>query len=681
MNISPNEKMNGNPALKYRPDIDGLRCVAVLSVFIFHLMPWRMPGGFVGVDVFFVISGYLISAIMFSEIASRQFSVLRFYERRVRRILPALFAMLLVITVVMSVLLLPIEFSEYAKSVLAATFSASNFFFWTRSGYFDNPTSNPLLHTWSLAVEEQFYILFPIFLVITRRFAPQKLKHGVVALFLISLAASAIVVRQHPSAAFYMPYTRAWELLLGTIISLGLFPRFRARWYREAATLVGIGLVGYSVFRFSSQTPFPGLAALVPCVGTAIIIAAGESGVSLVGQALSLRPIVFVGLISYSLYLWHWPLIVLNGYGVSVSILSRLPHILTAHMSPQTMNRAADLIVAFVLATLSWRFVERPFRSRPRRIERKPLFIASAAVMAVLSIAAIAIVEAQGFPGRFPARAVQLASANAGHVSPTLGRLGNCVITEGNQESVFTSDACMKTAAGRDTYLLVGDSHAGALWEGLESALPNSNVLLAAVWTCLPSIRPAGNETCRRMLDFVFNKYLPAHPVKGLLLEARWSGDDLRGIGQVVAWAKAHGTKVTIFGPVAEYDSSLPRLLAYSVAWRQPDLAEHHRSAFSGSLDAQMRDVSQRDWHVCYASLYRASCSKGQCLEFADDKQEVPLLRDADHLSEEGSKLVARRMLETGELSCMLNAPSSSHIASGTEGQSQLLDPPGHPTK
>src|SRR5579862_9041968 len=161
-----------NTTLKYRPDIDGLRCVAVLSVLAFHLSPNRMPGGFVGVDVFFVISGYLISAIVFSEINESRFSIVGFYERRVRRIFPALFAMLIVVSAVLSFLLLPSEFTQYAKSVIAATTSSSNFYFWQHSGYFDSPTSFPLLHTWSLAVEEQFYILFPLFLLMVRKFFP-----------------------------------------------------------------------------------------------------------------------------------------------------------------------------------------------------------------------------------------------------------------------------------------------------------------------------------------------------------------------------------------------------------------------------------------------------------------------------------------------------------------------------
>ena len=207
------------------------------------------------------------------------------------------------------VYLLPAELVAYSKSMLAATASASNFYFWQHSGYFDSPTSYPLLHTWSLAVEEQFYIFFPLFLMLVRKFFPTRLRLSVIVLFCASLAASVVVVSQNRGTAFYMPYTRAWELLLGTLLSLGMFPHLRWSWLRNLATIIGIGLIAFSVLFYTEQTLFPGLSALAPCVGSALIIGAGESGSSVIGKILSWRPIVFIGLISYSLYLWHWPVI------------------------------------------------------------------------------------------------------------------------------------------------------------------------------------------------------------------------------------------------------------------------------------------------------------------------------------------------------------------------------------
>lgn len=646
------EASSRNSVLKYRPDLDGLRAVAILSVLAYHLSPTRGSGGFVGVDVFFVLSGYLISAIIFKEIATCRFSVLAFYERRMRRIFPALFGMLIVVSTVISFFLLPNEFIGYAKSVIAATTSSSNFYFWQHSGYFDSPTSNPMLHTWSLAVEEQFYVLFPIFLLITRRFFAQWLKQSVVILLFASLAASVATVYYNVTTAFYMPYTRAWELLLGTVISLGLFPRLRLAVVRNGVTLLGIGMIGYSVLRYSPQTPFPGLAAVVPCVGSALIIGAGESGSTLVGKALSWRPMVFIGLISYSLYLYHWPVIILNDLGLSVNFSAIVPHRWAFLLMSQTSNKVMELLVSFVLAVLSWRFVERPFRSYPRRIERRPLF-APAAVMIVLLLSSGAVIYASGFPGRFPSRAVQVASFLAPPGASNLGQLGDCVITEGNRAAVFDNSHCLQRTPGKETYLLLGDSHAGSLWDGLKTSLPSSNVPLAAVWGCRPSIHPEGSPLCKQMMDFIFQKYLPSHAIQGLLLEARWYSKDLNEVGEIVTWAKAHGVMVIVFGPVAEYDAPLPRLLAYSIAWNKPNLAQQHRVAYSPVMDAQMRNLAENRWHVFYVSLYQATCESDRCLEYADEKKGIPLLNDADHLSEDGSRVLVRQLFRLGELDCL----------------------------
>ena len=646
-----------NAALKYRPDVDGLRAVAILSVMAFHIWPWRVSGGFVGVDVFFVISGYLISSILFAEIASGRFSVLAFYERRIRRILPALFGMLIIFSAVISFFLLPNELIDYAKSLIAATTSTSNFYFWQHSGYFAAPMSKPLLHTWSLAVEEQFYLTFPVFLLLTRRFFPRLLKHAVVALFFASLAASIFAVRHDQNTAFYMPYTRAWELLLGTIVSLRFFPRLPQAWQRNAVTLFGMGMIAYSALRYRPETPFPGFAALLPCVGSALIIGAGESGRTLVGKALSWRPVVFIGLISYSLYLWHWPVIILNDLGVSVNLNEAFSGNPLAVLLMRS-SRLMEFAISMLLAVLSWRFVERPFRrSSSKRIERQPLFAFSATVIVALVALSAIVNSANGFPARFPSRAVQIAAFRLPPDS-MIGQLGNCVITERNQTTVFEERQCLGIDPAKETYLLLGDSHAYSLWNGLKTSLPNANVLLAAAWGCSASLhRDAYRErigevsrVCGEMMNFVFQQYLPAHTIQALLVSYRWKSKDLDGLASVVTWAKANGIRVVLFGPVAEYDAPLPRLLAYSIAWNKPKLAQQHLAPYSAVMDSQMRTLAEHTWHVDYVSLFEATCDSDRCLEYADDKNEIPLLQDGDHLSEEGSKFLVRRLSGFGKL-------------------------------
>jgi peptidoglycan/LPS O-acetylase OafA/YrhL len=565
-----------------------------------------MAGGFVGVDVFFVISGYLISAIVFSEVATSSFSILAFYERRIRRIFPALFGMLIVFSMVASYYLLPTEFVDFAKSLLAAATSTSNFYFWKHSGYFDSPTSSPLLHTWSLAVEEQFYILFPIFLVAVRRFFPERLRIGVVILFFASLVTSAVMVPIDSATAFYMPYTRAWELLLGTILSLGMFPRLHSSLMRNVATLAGMGLILFSILTYNTHTPFPGLAALPPCIGSVLIIGAGEFGSSLVGAVLSWRPLVFIGLISYSLYLWHWPVIILHELGLSVNLQGVLPLHYANKFAAFRLDMYMEIVISFVLAILSWRFVERPFRSRPLRVRRRPLFALSAAAMAAVIAFSGAVIFAGGFKGRFPPASVKVASFLGNHDAANFAQVKGCLVTESTRSAVVDSDQCLRTGEGKRNYLLIGDSLAGALWSGLSSSLPDDHVLLATASNCKPFIHPVGSSDCKKEMNYIFQTYLPAHTIQALLLEGRWTPDNMGELTETIEWAKQRHLPVIVFGPVPEYDAPLPRLLAYSIARHQPDLASRHRVASRGVMDAQMQSLAASTWHVPYISLYQA---------------------------------------------------------------------------
>jgi len=534
--------------------------------------------------------------------------------------------------------------------LLAAVTSSSNFYFWRHSGYFDLPESNPLLHTWSLAVEEQFYILFPICLVAIRWLFPQRLRIAVLILFFASLATSVAMVHYDPVSAFYLPFTRAWELLLGTVVSQGIFPRLNSTLLRNIGTLTGMGLIVYPVFFYTNATPFPGIAALAPCIGSALIIGAGEFGPSLVGSVLSWRPVVFIGLISYSLYLWHWPVIVLHTMGLSVNLNDLLPHRYAAMFPAFRFDMWMEIVGSFVLAILSWRFVERPFRSRPLRIGRRPLFALSAAVMVVLIAFSGTVIFAGGFDGRFSPQAVKVASYLAKHGAVDHGRVGTCFVTDTSRSAVLDNDQCLQPVAGKPNYLLIGDSHAAVLWNGLAASLPDDNFLLASLANCKPLLHPAGTSDCNTEMSYIFQTYLPSHPVQGLLLEARWKPRDMAGLTETVDWAKQHRVSVTIFGPVAEYDAPLPRLLAYSIAWNKPGLASKHRLTYSPTMDAQMLSMAVNTWHVPYISLYKATCNGEGCVEYADVAHAIPLMRDGDHFTDFGSTFVVGRLINQGEL-------------------------------
>lgn len=642
------ERPSGRTALKYRPDIDGLRAVAVLSVLAFHIGLSAIPGGFVGVDVFFVISGYLISSIVFSEIAESRFSVIGFYERRIRRIFPALFATLAVFSVFAGIYLLPAELVAYSKSMLAATGSASNFYFWRHSGYFDSPTSYPLLHTWSLAVEEQFYIFFPLFLVLVRKFFPTRLRLSVIVMFCASLVVSAVVVSQNRAAAFYMPYTRAWELLLGTLLSLGMFPRLQSAWQRNLATLTGIGLIVFSIHFYTEQTLFPGLSALAPCMGSALIIGAGECGSSLIGKILSWRPVVFIGLISYSLYLWHWPIIVLQQMGGGVSISAITSYRIGALLPEHRLNMIVEILLSLLLGTLSWRFVERPFRSGRLRLSGRPLFALAGAVMVILVGFSSLTVFAKGFKSRFPADALEVTSAH--HDSEEIVRTG-CFITSDYHFEKYNYNQCLQEDdGGKKNYLLLGDSHSAMLWSALATGLPNANVMQASTFNCAPLLQPDPHPDCEEMMGYIFHSFLPSHKIQSLFLVARWSEADLPELTKTIAWAKQHDIPVTVFGPVPEYDGPLPRLLAYSIAWHKPDFATQHRVNRNRVLDAKMQSMAASVWHVRYVSLYSEICGANGCAEYADREHKIPMMDDDNHLNQFGANLVVRRLVAEGKL-------------------------------
>lgn len=416
------------------------------------------PGGFTGVDIFFVISGYLITSLIAGEMAERRFSVLTFYERRIRRIFPALFAMLGASTVAAWSLFMPPEFSLFGRSMALAALFSSNIGFWLESGYFDTIAQfKPLLHTWSLGVEEQFYIVFPLLLAALGRFLPGRRTAIIAVLTVASFLMSVVWVRRAPEAAFFLLPARFWELGTGSL--LALVPSLSVRHATLGACLaaVGLALIAAAVFGISASTPFPGAVALLPCIGTALVIAAGTSANPL-SRLLGTPPLVFVGLISYSLYLWHWPIIIFAQY--------RLGHLLTG--SEAMLALAASLVAA----TLSWRFIEQPVRRRALLGRRRTLFRSGAAVAAASVALGLAIPAMGGLPGRLPPE-VQKIYAVKQEASPFSGL--DC-FTDNNgagldTESVLKGKLCsMGALGGRVSFLVWGDSHAAAMAPAFDSA-------------------------------------------------------------------------------------------------------------------------------------------------------------------------------------------------------------------
>lgn len=374
--------------LRYRREIDGLRALAVLPVILFHAGFSFMSGGFVGVDIFFVISGYLITSLILAEIDKGQFSLANFYERRARRILPALFLIVLVCLPFAWVYLLPHEMVDFGKSVVAVAVFASNILFWKDSDYF-SPDSEllPLLHTWTLAVEEQYYLFFPLILMVAWKFGRTWfVLILLVAIASISLAFSEWLWRVDSAANFYLLPTRAWELMLGALAGLYLrSSSISIRWVRELGSLLGLLMIGLAIFLLDNSFPFPSLYALLPTLGAVMIILFADAE-TWVGRLLSWPIFVGIGLISYSAYLWHQPIFAFARF-----------HSMD---EPSAGIFVGLSILALLLAWLSWRWVEKPFRDRTR-ITRGQIFTMSGIGSIFLIGVGVLLVMQDGFPQRF----------------------------------------------------------------------------------------------------------------------------------------------------------------------------------------------------------------------------------------------------------------------------------------
>lgn len=442
--------------MQYRPEIDGLRALAVVPVILFHAGVSGFSGGFVGVDVFFVISGFLITGILIDDLERGKFSLAYFYERRIRRILPALFAVMIVCMPLAWLWLLPDQLLEFSESVIATVFFVSNIFFWSKSGYFETAAEEkPLLHTWSLAVEEQFYIFFPILLLYLWKYRKSLLVHICVFLGIMSFVLCEIGWREAASANFYLAPARGWELLSGAIAAL--ITRKKQTFANNTLSSFGLIAVVCSVFFYDRGTPFPSYYSLLPVLGTVLVLLYGSTG-TLVATVLSRKPFVMIGLISYSAYLWHQPLFAFQ-------------RVRSLH-APDEITLLGLSFLSLVLAYLSWRFIEAPFR--------KHGFMSREKVFTALSFPAV-ILLVGGFVGSIYGS------------SPGLyfdwKDTSECVVRNGFDDDAHPkkiSEKCFQEN-GRN-FILVGDSHAESVSKKLREVIENHNGGLITLLrdACLP---------------------------------------------------------------------------------------------------------------------------------------------------------------------------------------------------
>jgi len=598
----------------YRPDIDGLRAISVLAVIAFHLNG-AVPGGYVGVDVFFVISGFLIGGIVFREIGSGTFAFADFYKRRVRRIAPALVVVLLGSYAASLVLMRPAETMALAKSLLAALFSVANIYFYGTSGYFGPRALDlPLLHLWSLGIEEQFYLVFPVMAFVLFRYFPRVMVPALVVLGLVSLLWSQRQLSLHPEASFYLLQSRAFELTIGVLLArLAWKPGLRAA---QSLAFVGAALLLAALLFYSERTRFPGWAALVPCFGTALIIWSGQTG-TVLSRILSIPPLVYVGKISYPLYLVHWPLIVFGRIAM-----------------PDAPDLSFALVVvagSFAAAAAIYHAVEKPIRSGRFTVIKASLLGGAAALSTAGAVVALL---AGGFEVRFVPRGPQLAN----FASPDLKELflqGTCFLDPEDDRSRYRLETCFPDK--RPVAILWGDSHAAHHYDGLKHELDAAgySVGMFAASACTPIIGRAvdGRPHCKDINDFVLSLIQSRKP-DIVILAAMWKPFVMDGLEKTLGLLSQTSTSIVVLGNTPLFQEAVPAYLSRAA---DKDIKVADRSAAEVAMRALLQ--TRKIGNVKYISLQGFACPAGRCA--LADEAGRPYYFDEGHLTREGSRWIA----------------------------------------
>jgi peptidoglycan/LPS O-acetylase OafA/YrhL len=624
--------MLSSPSARYRPDIDGLRAIAVILVVNFHAFPEAMPGGFIGVDIFFVISGFLITGIIVRELDQQRFSLLGFYDRRIRRIFPALIVVLCATLVLGWLWMLPAAYAQLSADIVASAAFLSNFALLWQSGYFDvESAKKPLLHLWSLGIEEQFYLFWPLLLMLAGRLRLSILAVAAV-IGVASFVLNVALIGSNPVATFYLPFTRVWELLAGAVLAGGCNQISQTSAASNWRASSGLLLIAVAAGVLNTNRAFPGWWAVLPVAGAALLLSA--PGAWICRTVLASRPLVWIGLVSYPLYLWHWPLLVFFGV-IKFSPLTLLERELIAGLS-------------FVLAWLTYRFVEKPFRfGRPG-----PLRIAGlCAGMVSVAVAGVAVVQGHGFDFRLPPQIREMASVP---VQASQWRVHECLL-EPSHEMTF-ADSCVDRDR-RPLILVWGDSTAGALLPGLRKAQETRAFGIAqfTASSCIPALNVdmAATPNCRAINDKVLSLVREIGP-DIVLLHSTW-GAYLDNVADTVAALKQQtNARIVVLGSVPWWKRGLPNeVLRYFVLHHQliPERSSRAETDKSGAtLRAKLVPLGAE-----FISVWDALCNADGCLTRIGDSAKDISSSDQVHLTEKGSEFLIDAIIDR-----LLPAPSSN---------------------
>jgi peptidoglycan/LPS O-acetylase OafA/YrhL len=605
------------PEIPYRADIDGLRAIAVLSVIGFHASPSLIPGGFVGVDVFFVISGFLISSLILKGLESKSFSYVEFYWRRIRRLFPALIVVLLATLILGWFALSPFEYASLGRITVAGAAFVANIQIYSEVGYFDAPAaSKPLLHLWSLGVEEQFYFIFPALLVLAWRYRLLTLSFALLGI--TSFALNIALVRSYPAFTFYLPVTRFWEFVAGGLLAFsnssdrapsifGLFTLLR----RNIFAAIGVFLILAGVC-FTSEEAFPGWWGLLPVIGSFCLIGAGPQA-WINRKVLAIPGLVFIGLISYPLYLWHWPLLVMGR-----TIMSGYDN---EHVRTTTI---IAVVLAFVLSWLTYKFIERPIRARRPIIITRRIVTACFSTMVVVALLGLVIVQRDGLPSRYPDEAQAL-------MIPT---------------PVFADFPPVDESKNSAGPLLVtyGDSHSEHLLAGLRRLQNERTFRLHSIYwkNCAPigHAKPGDDETCRKLTaanESAFEKLRPDIVVIAGFWYSYRHVDKLR---ETLQYFQRIGVpRIVVMGGVPYWPRS-PQLMLYRAYAADPLHRIPDRlfgfATQTLEIDRQVKEIAS-SIGVYFISAFDIFCDENGCLARVGNSAKDIVQVDRGHLSAAGS--------------------------------------------
>ncbi|MCU1750410.1 acyltransferase family protein [Pseudomonas sp. 6D_7.1_Bac1] len=635
---------------KYRPDIDGLRAIAVISVVAFHAFPSFIRGGFVGVDVFFVISGFLISSIIFEGFEKNSFSFATFYSRRVNRIFPALLIVLASTWALGWISLLADEYMQLGKHIAGGAAFTSNFVLLGEAGYFDNSAETKLLlHLWSLGIEEQFYLIWPLMV-----WAAWKARLNSLILIIliagVSFTLNISSVQSDPVATFYSPQTRFWELLVGSFLAYvttrrNFFQNGEApavRLIRNTQALIGLAFLVAAFSLTTKSNQFPGWWALLPTVGAALIIAAGPfAWINRV--VLSNRIFVWVGLISFPLYLWHWPLL-------------SFARIMSSE-TPTVPIRLAAVVASLILAWLTFRFVEKPIRLQAN--PRIAVALLSALLIGV-GIIGYATFRFDGFPSRFPVEIQGIADFK--YEFATDARYPECWLGVSDPYDGFAKK-CLTSAGNKpgEGVLIWGDSHAARLYPGVAAVIGDKTTVLQATRSSCPPILDFAGTVCIVSNSFILSSIKEIQPHTVILFGAwgrygaDWSSGSqdqaklLHTIDEIIA----SGIKnVIVLGPSPEWLDPLPKLVYKG--WKSdyplhriPSRLIEGLNPEIKTIDSNFKDYIQKS-KVTFVSIYDLLCNADGCMTHISGEPSKLTSWDYGHLTTDGSKYIAKKILDLG---------------------------------